>query len=104
MNTSHNTYDPITDIILSKGLRIESIHIHENRMLIFLNSSQILIDSIENHERLKNASSEQLHDFRLIANGTGIHWPSIDEDLSLYGFLKDYFTKNFQEKKELVIA
>lgn len=104
MNTSHNNYDPIREIILSRGLRIESIHILEKRMLIFLNSHQVLIDSIDNHERLKNASLEQLKDFRLISNGTGIQWPALDEDLSLYGFLKDYITKNFQERKELVIV
>jgi len=104
MNTSHNTYDPISEIIFSKGLRIESLLIYQNRLLIFLNTKQVLIDSLENHKRLKNATPDQLKEFRLIANGSGIHWPSLDEDLSLYGFLKDYFTKNFQEQKELVIA
>ncbi len=104
MNTSQNKYDPISDIIFSKGLRIESLLIHENRLLIFLNTKQVLIDSIDNHKRLKDASLEQLNEFRLISKGTGINWPSIDEDLSLYGFLKDYITKNFQEQKELVIA
>lgn len=104
MNTSHKTYDPISEIILAEGLRIESMHIHENRMLIFLNTKQVLIDSTENHKRLRNASLDQLNDYQLISKGTGIHWPSLDEDLSLYGFLKEYFTKNFHEQRELVIA
>ena len=104
MNTSHNTYDPITDLILSKDLRIESVLIKENRLFIFIINQKVFIDSLENHKRLKSASLDDLNDFRLIAKGTGIHWPAIDEDLSLYGFLKDYFTKNFQQQRELVIA
>ena len=104
MNTSPKIHDLISNIIFSNGLRIESLLIYENRMLIFLNTKQVLIDSIENHERLKNATLEQLNEFRLISKGMGIHWPALDEDLSLYGFLTDYFTKNFQEQKELVIA
>lgn len=104
MNTSNNTYDPISDIIFSQGLKIESVYFHDKRMLIFLNTKQVLIDSIDNHKRLINASLEQLQEYKVIAKGTGIHWPSIDEDLSLYGFLKDYFTKNFQFQKELLIA
>lgn len=104
MNTSHNTYDPISDIIFSKGLRIESLKIGENRLFILLNTNQLLIDSLENHKKLKNATPDQLNEFRLIAKGTGIHWPSLDEDLSLYGFLKDYITKKIQGQKELVIA
>lgn len=104
MNTSPKSYDPISDFIISKGLRIESVLFQEKRILIFLNSKQVLIDSIENHKRLKNADTKDLAEFRLVGNGTGIHWPSLDEDLSLYGFLKDYFTKNFQEQRELVIA
>ncbi|RZJ63837.1 MAG: DUF2442 domain-containing protein [Flavobacterium sp.] len=79
MNTSHNTYDPISDMIVSKGLRIESVLIRENRIVIYLNTKQVLIDSLENHKRLENASLDQLNEFRLIAQGTGIHWPSIDE-------------------------
>ncbi|OYU83748.1 MAG: hypothetical protein CFE24_09970 [Flavobacterium sp. BFFFF2] len=91
-------------MIFSKGLRIESLLIDDNRLFISLNTKQILIDKIENHKRLKTASLGDLNEFRFIANGTGIHWPSLDEDLSLYGLLKDYFIKNFQEQSELVIS
>jgi len=35
----------------------------------------------------------QLKNYELISNGTGIHWPDIDEDLSLKGFLQDEIRK-----------
>jgi hypothetical protein len=32
-------------------------------------------------------------DLNIMNNGTGIHWPSLDEDLSLKGFLRDELLK-----------
>jgi hypothetical protein len=37
--------------------------------------------------RLRKASMEQLEDWRLIGNGIGIHWDSIDEDISVSALL-----------------
>lgn len=37
--------------------------------------------------RLIKATSSQRNDFRLIGNGVGIHWPKLDEDLSVAGIL-----------------
>ena len=37
--------------------------------------------------RLRKASKEQLNEWRLIGNGVGIHWESIDEDLSISALL-----------------
>lgn len=37
------------------------------------------------YPRLKNATAKQRQNFELIGLGTGIHWPDIDEDLSVKG-------------------
>ena len=37
--------------------------------------------------RLRKASEEQLKEWRLIGNGVGIHWESIDEDISISALL-----------------
>ena len=37
--------------------------------------------------RLRKASEEQLNEWRLIGNGVGIHWESIDEDISISALL-----------------
>ena len=36
---------------------------------------------------LRNASAQDLADWRLIGGGVGIHWPRLDEDLSVRGLL-----------------
>lgn len=38
--------------------------------------------------RLANASPDEQQNFRLIAGGRGIHWPDVDEHLSIAGFLR----------------
>jgi hypothetical protein len=37
---------------------------------------------------LLDASPDQRADYRLIGDGVGIHWPQIDEDLSIAGLLR----------------
>ena len=37
--------------------------------------------------RLRDASPEQRGNWRLIGKGVGIHWPDIDEDISVSGLL-----------------
>ncbi len=37
--------------------------------------------------RLSQATKEQLDNWELLGNGEGIHWPDVDEDLSVAGLL-----------------
>jgi hypothetical protein len=36
---------------------------------------------------LANATKDQLKNYKLLGDGEGIHWPDIDEDLSVAGLL-----------------
>jgi hypothetical protein len=38
--------------------------------------------------RLADATSEQRKNWRLIGRGQGIHWPDVDEDISIASLLK----------------
>ncbi len=40
--------------------------------------------------RLAAATSEQRRNFRMIADGEGIHWPELNEDLSIRGLFRDF--------------
>ncbi len=37
--------------------------------------------------RLQQASADQRAEYRLIGGGIGIHWPALDEDVSVEGLL-----------------
>ena len=38
--------------------------------------------------RLLHATPVQLHNYELLGDGEGIHWPDVDEDLSVAGLLR----------------
>ena len=56
------------------------------------------------YKGLKNAKIDSLKRFNFISDGTGIHWPELDEDLSLKEFLKDFLRQKIKSKKKLVIT
>jgi len=43
------------------------------------------------NRRLGNASPEQLKNIEIICDGTGLHWPDVDEDLSVIGIIEGRF-------------
>ena len=40
------------------------------------------------NRRLRQATPAQLGNVELICEGTGLHWPDLDEDLSIQGILE----------------
>jgi len=53
---------------------------------------------------LKEAEKNQLLQYELISGGIGIHWPLLDEDLSLKGFLQDELRKVVKSNKGSLAA
>ena len=46
---------------------------------------------IEKNKKLSKATTDELLDFELICDGTGIHWEKLNEDLSIDGILDGRF-------------
>ena len=46
---------------------------------------------VELNKKLRSASPEQLNNIEIICNGTGLHWPGLDEDLSVTGIMEGRF-------------
>jgi len=77
-------------ITLKNKILIKSIGFGDEKMYVELNSSRILTVPYSYTKRLKEAKPEQLKNYRLIANGIGIHFEDIDEDISLDGIIRDF--------------
>jgi hypothetical protein len=43
---------------------------------------------VELNSKLKNATEKQLKNIEIICGGTGLHWPELDEDLSVTGIME----------------
>ncbi len=42
----------------------------------------------QHFKRLRSATEEQLMKYELLDGGVGVHWPDLDEDISIRGFLR----------------
>ncbi len=60
----------------------------EDKLYIFLSSGDVLAIPYDYTSRLKNADKIKLSNYRLMGNGIGIHFPEIDEDISLAGIIE----------------
>jgi hypothetical protein len=92
MNISKNNYDPIESLIFEHKLRIIGINFYPevDLMLIVLSNKKVLKRSISQvSQLLAKAPEKELTNFELLGNGVAIHWPNLDEDLSLKGFLQN---------------
>jgi len=97
MNTSNkkegapSSKDPIDIFIFEKGLRIKTLFIEKelDLLLIILNNGNLIKSRISVFNNLKNASQEDLLKWELRNEGAGIRWAQLNEDLSLYGFIKE---------------
>ncbi len=103
MSTSRNNFDTIEKLIQQEGLQIITIDFHPELdvMLIVLNTKAVLHQRLSSYPFLFSADKNALLQYELLANGTGIHWPLLDEDLSLKGFLQDEL-RNVVNRKDNV--
>lgn len=91
MNTSNSNYDTIEQLIFDEDIRIETVDFsfEKDEIVIALNTKAVLKLRLSIFDNLRNADADSLRNYVLLANGTGIHWPGLDEDLSLKGFLQE---------------
>jgi hypothetical protein len=60
----------------------------EDELMVSLADGRRIIVPLAWFPRLLHANAEARNDFRWIGDGVGIHWPQLDEDLSVAGFLR----------------
>ncbi len=65
-----------------------SVRFDEHMMHVLLQDGREISVPIEWFPRLRNASGKQRKHWRLIGNGIGIHWPELDEDVSVGALLE----------------
>jgi hypothetical protein len=92
---ANKQFDAIEHLIFTEGIRIQALDIHPELdvMTIYLNTKAVLTRPISSYKRLHGADPSQLFHYELIGEGVGVHWPTLDEDLSLKGFLRDELRK-----------
>jgi len=84
--------DPFDGLILEQGLRAKQVLLSDKKLdslVVLLNNGMILKVALSTYPRLKKATQLQLNQWELIADGIGIRWNALDEDLSIKGLIKE---------------
>lgn len=73
------------------GFQIVDITVGSTWLYVSLaraSSEYVLLVQRDRFERIRKATTEQLQRYELLADGSAVHWPAIDEDLSIDGLLR----------------
>lgn len=76
-----------TSVVSPPEARARSVEFIPDAFVVQLADGRSLTVPLEWFPRLRDATPEQRNRWRLIGPGTGIHWPDIDEDISVAGLL-----------------
>jgi hypothetical protein len=77
MNTVVNIVEP----------RLLKVRITEDEIIGYLADGRTISIPLVWSWRLTEATPEQRQNFEILGDGQGIHWPDIDEDISVEGML-----------------
>lgn len=65
----------------------QSVRVTEDTLRVDLSDGRTLSVPLAWYPRLLHATPNERREWRLIAKGRGIHWESVDEDISVEGLL-----------------
>jgi len=71
----------------SNGPRIQDVRVSKDQITAQLTDGRVISVPLAWSWRLSEATPAQRANFRLIGSGQGVHWPEIDEDISVEGML-----------------
>ena len=70
--------------------KIEKIHFNKDFILLNIDGNELTIPLDKLSGKLKSATDIEREMYKISPSGYGIHWPLIDEDLSIDGILRDF--------------
>jgi hypothetical protein len=74
-------------IAVNVEARIQTVSVADDMISARLSDGRIISVPLEWSWRLSAATPEQRSHFEIIGSGSGIHWPEVDEDISVQGML-----------------
>ena len=70
--------------------KIETIRFNQDFIILNIDGNEITIPLEKLSPGLKSATGIEREMYKISPSGYGIHWPFIDEDLSIDGILRDF--------------
>lgn len=66
---------------------IETVRFEGDRLIVELSDGRFLGTPMRWYPRLDGATDAQRNRWEILGHGIGVHWPDVDEDLSLEGMM-----------------
>jgi hypothetical protein len=63
----------------------------DGMICILLSDKKEIRFPVNLNTKLRLATTKQRNNIEIICNGTGLHWPDLDEDLSITGIIEGRF-------------
>ena len=70
------------------GQRVKNVHCTQDTLRVDLLDGRTISVPLAWYPRLLHATPQQRAKWKLAGGGYGIHWPDVDEDLSVEGLLR----------------
>lgn len=71
----------------SSDPRIQEVRVTEDEIIAHLADGRVISVPLAWSWRLSEATPAQRANLRIIGSGQGVHWPEVDEDISVEGML-----------------
>ena len=65
----------------------QRVNVTKDTLVVDLTNGRTISAPLEWYPRLLHGTREERNNWRLIGNGEGIHWPELDEDISVESLL-----------------
>jgi hypothetical protein len=80
---------------------VKSIVFHRNTsMSVRLTDGRVISVPLKWYPRLANAKASERRTWEISGAGAAIHWPIIDEDLSIHGLLNGYPSPEYKPSRQ----
>ena len=77
----------MSTLVTERDVFAESVQLSDDALIVLLDDGRSLSVPLAWYPRLLHGTKQQREHFELIGDGEGIHWPSLDEDISVEGLL-----------------
>ena len=89
--------------LLSPDLIPVDVSVDDRMIHVRFNGGLEIATPVSRFPRLANASGEQRKEWRIIGRGDGIHWPAVDEDISVRTLLSNPIRKPASRMEEVPV-
>ena len=70
--------------------KIDAVRFENDTMILYIDGELLKVPLEKLSGKLKSATDIERTIYKISPSGYGIHWPLIDEDLSVEGILRDF--------------